>query len=91
MRWRPLSLSFAAQQLNTASAAQQVTLTNAGDAALTLVAAQITSGDFAVVNGCGNSLAGHSACALTVAFVPKSVGAGGGRVDGVGCSYRSRR
>jgi hypothetical protein len=70
----PLTLSFAAQVLNTASATQQVTLTNTGDAALTLIAAQIGSGDFTVVNGCGNSLIGHSACALLVAYVPKSVG-----------------
>jgi hypothetical protein len=74
----PLSLTFAAQQLNTASAAQQVTLTNAGDAALTGIAAQIASGDFTVVNSCGNSLNGHSTCALLVAFAPKSVGAGAG-------------
>jgi hypothetical protein len=74
----PLSLVFAAQQLNTASATQQVTLTNSGDAALLLIAAQITSGDFTVVNSCGNSLAGHSTCSLLVAYVPKSVGAGTG-------------
>jgi hypothetical protein len=70
----PLALSFAAQQLNTASAAQQVTLTNAGDASLTLIAAQ-TTGDFAVVNGCGATLLGHSTCALSVTYTPKSVGA----------------
>ena len=74
----PLSLSFAAQQLNTQSATQQVTLTNSGDVALTLIAAQIASGDFTVVNGCGNSLNGHSTCSLLVAFAPKSVGAGVG-------------
>ena len=85
----PMALTFAAQQLNTASAGQQVTLTNAGDAALMLVAAQITSGDFAVVNGCGNSLAGHSTCAMTVAFVPKSVGAGSGVLT-VTDQYRSQ-
>ena len=70
-----LSLRFAAQVLNTASAAQVVTLTNAGDVALTLIAAQITAGDFAVVNGCGNSLNAHSSCAMSVTFAPKSVGA----------------
>jgi len=74
----PLTLSFAAQQLNTASATQQVTLTNAGDASLTLIAAAIASGAFTVVNSCGNALNGHSTCALLVAFVPKSVGAGVG-------------
>jgi hypothetical protein len=85
----PASLTFVAQQLNTASATQQVTLTNAGDAALTGIAAQIASGDFTVVNGCGNSLNGHSACALLVAFVPKSVGAGPGVLT-VTDTYRSQ-
>jgi Abnormal spindle-like microcephaly-assoc'd, ASPM-SPD-2-Hydin/Protein of unknown function (DUF1573) len=74
----PLSLTFAPQQLNTASIAQQVTLTNAGDVALTLGSAQITSGDFTVVNYCGNSLNGHSSCAISVAYVPKSIGSGSG-------------
>ena len=73
-----LSLSFAAQQLNTVSTAQQVALTNAGDVALTLIAAQITAGDFAVVNSCGNSLNAHSSCAMSVTFVPKTVGPGSG-------------
>ncbi|HEY4380311.1 MAG TPA: choice-of-anchor D domain-containing protein, partial [Acidobacteriaceae bacterium] len=85
----PASLTFAAQVLNTASMGQQVTLTNAGDAALTLVAAQIASGDFTVVNGCGNSLAAHSVCALTVVFVPKSVGAEVGVLT-VSDQYRSQ-
>ena len=85
----PLTLSFAAQQLNTASATQQVTLTNAGDAALTLIAAQIASGDFTVVNGCGNSLNGHSSCSLLVGFVPKSVGPGAGVLT-VTDEYRSQ-
>jgi hypothetical protein len=64
--------------VGTASATQTVTLTNTGDAALTLIAARIVSGDFTVVSGCGTSLVGHSSCALLVAFVPKSVGAGTG-------------
>jgi hypothetical protein len=85
----PMGLTFAAQQLNTASAAQQVTLTNAGDAALTGIAAQIASGDFTVVNGCGNSLNGHSACSLLVAFVPTAVGARTGVLT-VADEYRSQ-
>jgi len=85
----PLALSFAAQQLNTASATQQVTLTNAGDAALTLIAAQIVSGDFTVVNGCGNSLNGHSSCSLLVSFVPRTVGSGTGVLT-VTDEYRSQ-
>jgi hypothetical protein len=71
----PLALTFALQQLSTASASQQIMLTNAGDLPLTLIAAQITSGDFTVVNACGNSLNAHSTCSMSVAFQPKSVGA----------------
>ena len=71
----PGGLSFAPQQLNTVSATQAVTLTNAGDVALTLIAAAITSGDFTVVNSCGNSLAAHASCTLNVAYVPKNLGA----------------
>jgi hypothetical protein len=71
----PPSLSFAAQQLSTTSAAQQVTLTNAGDVALTLIAASVTGTEFSVVNACGNSLAPHSTCAFNVAFTPSTLGA----------------
>ena len=74
----PLTLTFAPQQLNTASVAQKVTLTNAGDVALTLIAAQITAGDFTAVNSCGTSLNSHSTCAVSVTYVPKSIGAGSG-------------
>jgi len=70
----PLTLAFGPQLLNTTSAGQQVTLTNSGDAALTLISASTTS-DFSVVNNCGNSLNAHSSCALTVTFTPTIVGA----------------
>jgi hypothetical protein len=86
----PMALSFAGQQLNTASATQQVTLTNSGDSALMLVSAQISSGDFTVVNGCGNSLNGHSSCSLLVAFVPKSLGLGAGVLT-IGDQNRSQK
>ncbi len=70
----PTSLTFSAQQLGTTSALQAINLTNAGDVALTLIAASITAGDFTVVNACGNSLAAHSTCTLQVAYVPKALG-----------------
>ena len=50
-------------------------LTNSGDVPLTLIAAQVTSGDFSAVNACGNSLNAHSTCSINVVFQPKSVGA----------------
>jgi hypothetical protein len=73
------SLSFAAQAIGTTSAAQQVTVTNTGDSALTNINVQVT-GDFLVTNLCGNSLPGHSTCAIQVVFSPKAVGAEQGQM-----------
>jgi hypothetical protein len=70
----PLAVTFGAQQIDTASSAQQIVLTNSGDQPLTLIAAEITSGDFTVTNACGNSLSAHSSCAINVVFAPKNVG-----------------
>jgi hypothetical protein len=69
----PLSLTFGTQQIGTTSAAALVTLTNAGDVALTLIAAS-TAGDFNVVNSCGTSLAGHASCAFSITFTPTATG-----------------
>ena len=80
----PLSLSFAAEQLNTASATQQVMLTNSGDAALVLIAAQIASGDFTVVNGCGNSLNRALDVLAAGCFCAEERGRRGGHADGDG-------
>jgi hypothetical protein len=71
----PASLTFAQQAIGTTSAAQQLTLTNAGDSALTLISASVSPGDFTVTNSCGASLNPHSSCAMAVAFVPTAVGA----------------
>src|SRR6185437_3565273 len=70
----PASLTFAQQAVGTTSAAQQVTLTNAGDVALTLIAASVSPGDFTATNSCGASLNPHSTCAISIAFVPTAGG-----------------
>ena len=70
----PTSLTFAQQAIGTTSVAQQITLTNAGDVALTLIAASVSPGDFTATNSCGASLNPHSTCAISVAFVPTAVG-----------------
>ena len=85
----PVSLTFGPQILNTASAFQTVTLTNNGDVALTLITAGITSGDFAAVNTCGNSLNGHSSCTISIRFQPKNVGAETG-VLAISDQYRTQ-
>ena len=69
------ALSFQTTPVGQKSAVQQLVLTNAGDLPLTLVATSGASADFAVTNSCGNSLGGHSACAIGVQFVPHAVGA----------------
>ena len=71
----PGSLSFGQQTVGTVSAASVVTLTNAGDVALTLITAASSSNAFAVTNGCGATLAGHATCAISVVFAPTAVGA----------------
>lgn len=73
------SLTFPEQAIGTTSAAQQVTVTNTGDGALTNIMLQVT-GDFSVSNLCGASLPGHSSCALQVAYTPKAVGAERGQI-----------
>jgi hypothetical protein len=85
----PLALTFAPQQITTASPAQQIMLTNSGDLPLTLIAAQITSGDFTAVNACGNSLNPHSTCSINVAFQPKNVGTISGSLT-ISDQYRSQ-
>jgi len=70
----PAALTFATQTIGATSAAQLVTLTNAGDVPLTLIAAATNGTQFAVVNGCGNSLAAHATCAFSVTFIPAATG-----------------
>jgi hypothetical protein len=72
----PLSLTFAQQAIGTTSAAQQLTLTNTGDVALTLIKVSLGAGDFTATNSCGASLNPHSTCAISIAFVPTAIGIG---------------
>ena len=76
----PATLTFAAQTVGTTSAVQVVTMTNTGDVALTGNTAIITSGNFTAVNGCA-TLAAHSSCSISVAFVPASTGAATGTLS----------
>jgi len=71
------SLSFASQAVGKASSAQSLTLNNMGDAALAVDGATVTgsgSGDFAVQNACGGSLAPGASCGLSVTFTPVTSG-----------------
>jgi hypothetical protein len=66
------SLNFGSQVTGTASAAQTVTVTNSGTAALTITTVT-PSGDFSS-SGCVTSLAPAATCTLTITFTPTAKG-----------------
>jgi len=74
----PNSLSFGNQSINTTSGNQTITLTNTGDASLTITsiaAGGTDSSQFNVSDDCGASLAASASCTITVSFAPTSTGA----------------
>ncbi|MDP2710384.1 MAG: choice-of-anchor D domain-containing protein [Solirubrobacteraceae bacterium] len=76
----PGSLAFSAQ-VGTASAAQTVTMTNTGDAPLTISAVALggaNADQFAISDGCtAVTLPVEGTCAVAVSFAPSGVGARG--------------
>ncbi|MGA2073598.1 MAG: choice-of-anchor D domain-containing protein [Terriglobia bacterium] len=71
------SIDFANQRVGTTSAPQTATLTNGGDASLTLSSVEVTgsdAGDFTLTNNCGSSLTSSEQCTLSVTFKPSSMG-----------------
>ena len=73
------SLTFADQLCTTTSSAQNVTLTNTGNAVIN-ISSIFVSGEFAVTNDCGASVAAAASCTITVSFTPKVIGARTGSV-----------
>jgi hypothetical protein len=67
------SLNFAPQVVQTTTT-QAATLTNSGDASLT-IASIATTGDFTQTNNCGTSLAAGASCTIQVSFTPTVSGA----------------
>jgi hypothetical protein len=70
----PASLTFGSQTTGTTSAAQTVTLSNTGSAALAVASVSIT-GDFSQTNNCGSSVAVGDSCTISVTFTPTAAGA----------------
>jgi len=76
----PASISFGNQVINTTSAGQKITFTNAGFVAVTINSVQ-ASGGFAETDNCsGNILTGGQACTVTVSFSPVVTGSASGTV-----------
>ena len=73
----PTSLAFGNQSVGARSAAQTVTLTNSGNAALSVTSLNFTgtnASDFAQTNTCGSSVAAGSNCTISVTFTPAANG-----------------
>ncbi|MGA3327934.1 MAG: choice-of-anchor D domain-containing protein [Terriglobia bacterium] len=69
----PSSLAFPAQFVGTSSTAQTVTLTNTGNASLTI--SSITGAwDFSQTNTCGTSVSVGAQCVISVIFNPAAAG-----------------
>src|SRR5439155_23219900 len=73
----PTSLTFGNQNVATTSAAQTVTLSNSGTAALSITSVAATgtnAGDFAQSNTCGSSVNAGASCTISVTFKPTATG-----------------
>jgi hypothetical protein len=71
------SLSFGTQGVNTTSTAESVTLSNSGNATLSITAFALSGtnpGDFNQTNTCGTSVAAGAACTISVTFTPSATG-----------------
>jgi uncharacterized repeat protein (TIGR01451 family) len=67
------TLTFAGQVVGSTSLSQPVTLSNTGNAALSITSIA-TSGDFTQTHTCGSSVAAGASCIINVAFAPSGAG-----------------
>ncbi|SFS20726.1 hypothetical protein SAMN05421771_3787 [Granulicella pectinivorans] len=74
------TLTFAGQLSGSTSAAQTVTVTNTGFAALTFSSIAVSTTTFAQTNTCGTSLAPSATCTISVTFKPTATGAATGTI-----------
>jgi len=71
------SLTFPQMDEGSTSSAQSVTLSNTGDASLSISSISITGadhGDFAETNTCGSSVVASDECTISVTFTPSALG-----------------
>jgi hypothetical protein len=76
----PTSINFGHQTVGTTSAPQTVTLTNTGNATLTITKVAVT-GPFTQTSTCGSSVAAGASCTFTVKFKPATSGAQTGSIS----------
>jgi hypothetical protein len=74
---RPISEEFGTQPVGTTSKAKTITLSNKGNAAVSIVNISITgsnASDFSQTNTCGKSVASGASCFIKVTFKPTAAG-----------------
>jgi FG-GAP-like repeat/Abnormal spindle-like microcephaly-assoc'd, ASPM-SPD-2-Hydin len=73
----PLGINFGDQKVGTTSPSVPITVTNSGANPVSVMQIAITGtnvGDFAETNNCGNNIAAHGSCSITVTFSPTAAG-----------------
>ena len=76
----PATIAFPATTIGVPSNGQPFTITNSGEAAITITSIT-TTGAFAASNNCGTSLAIGATCAVNVVFTPTAAGAATGQLQ----------
>ena len=76
----PANLAFATQLLRTTSAPLSVTLTNAGQATLSISSIVSENAEFTQTNACGSTLAAGASCTVSVTFTPAQEGTRNGSI-----------
>jgi uncharacterized repeat protein (TIGR01451 family) len=74
-----VQVSFGAVAQGRSSAPQMVTLSNTGNATLTIVSI-VASGDFTATNTCGGTLNAGANCTITITFTPSASGLRAGAI-----------
>jgi hypothetical protein len=83
-RVSPTSLAFGNVQVNTASVAQSVTVTNSSSTELPITSITFTgpsASQFSQTNTCGASVAAGSTCTISVVFKPAAAGYAGATLN----------
>ncbi len=75
----PSTLVFASTPVGTSAVAQTITLTNSGNATLSISSIQV-AGDYEQTNNCPASLLAASTCSIKVTFTPTTTGTRSGTV-----------
>lgn len=70
----PSSLTFPSQYVGTTGLPQSVTLTNTGNASLSITNVTVSPSDFGILNTCQSSLAANASCVIGVFFDPTTSG-----------------